>query len=84
MKKTKTAVVPAVVETYDTEIEYTCPVRGKVKQMVRVRRFETVEPPAAAEEVLPKKSLTEELDRRFSGLLLSDDLLDEQVESENE
>jgi hypothetical protein len=36
-------VVPAVLETYETEIEFTCPVRGKVKQKVKVKRLAPIE-----------------------------------------
>lgn len=82
MKKPKVSVNPAVVEEYETEIEYDCPVRGKVKQKVKVKRFESMEPPSVVEEILPNKSITEKLDREFSGLLIADDSLDEDEEVE--
>lgn len=78
MKKTKTPPTPKVVNTYETEIEFDCPVRGKIKQKVKVKRYESMEPPAPAEEVLPKKSITEKLDRQFSGLIICDDSLDDE------
>lgn len=71
---------PAVMNTYETEIEYDCPVRGKVKQKVKVQRYQSVEPDPF-EEVLPSKSVTEKLDAKHSGLLLSDDSLEEEKES---
>lgn len=60
---------PSVVDTYETEIEFTCPVRGKVKQKVKVKRLEAAQP-QQAEEVRLSNSITEQLDRKFSGLFL--------------
>lgn len=84
MKKTKAAPNPTTIaDTYETEIEYTCSVRGRVKQLVKVKRYKSIEPSVVIEEVLPKQSLTEELDRKYSGLLITDDSLDEQFENES-
>lgn len=77
MKKTpKAPKGPAVLETYETEIEYMCPVRGKVKQKVKVKRMEAAKP-NLAEEVRPVNDLAEQLDKKFSGLFLADDTVDE-------
>ena len=73
----KETATPVVVDTYETEIEYTCPVRGRVKQKVKVKRLAPIfsDPD---KEVLSTKNVTEELDSKFSGLHAPDDSLDEQ------
>lgn len=67
---------PAVVDTYEEEIEYTCPVRGKVKQKVKVQRYESAQA-KHVDEIRTSNSLSEKLDLQYSGLLLSDDSVDE-------
>lgn len=77
MKKKTNKLVhkdPAV-ETYETEIEYTCPVRGKVKQKVKVKRYSSIDT-TAVNEILPSNSITEKLDVQYSGLMLDDDSVD--------
>jgi hypothetical protein len=81
MKKKEDPKGPAVVTTYEDIIEYTCPVRGLVRQKVKVKRVESVEP-APMEDVLPSKSLADELDRRYSGLVIPDDSLEEDAEDQ--
>lgn len=71
---------PSIVKVYEEEIEFVCPVRGKVKQKVKVKRIETVEL-NPVEELLPSKSLTENLDKKYSGLFLADDAVDEETQS---
>ncbi len=64
-------------EIYETEIEFTCPVRGLVKQKVQVKRLKSV-------DILPitdirrSKSLTDELDLKYSGLNLDSNELDQE------
>ena len=71
---------PATVETYETEIEYVCPVRGRVKQKVTVKRLAPIT--AASEtDSLPTKSLAAKLDAAFSGLEIVDDSLVEELET---
>lgn len=67
----------SVVGTYMEEIEYTCPVRGKVKQLVKIQRIESVNP-NVAEDIKYGKQLADKLDQQHSGLLLNDDVLDEE------
>ena len=69
--------VPAVLETYETEIEYTCPVRGKVKQKVKVKRFAPAEAPTTVDEPLPTKSIVTKLDAAQPGILVPDDSIEE-------
>jgi len=66
---------PRVVKTYEEEIEFTCPVRGKVKQKVKVKRIESIET-TTPEEAKESKNIAEQLDKRFSGLFISDDTVD--------
>lgn len=80
-KTTKGPKGPAVVETYETEMEFNCPVRGKVKQKVKVRRYQAVEAVPTVPEILPSNSLAEKLDLQYSGLLMDDDSLEESGES---
>lgn len=54
------------------EIEFTCPVRGKVKQMVKVKQYKPIDP-NIVEEALTSKNLAEALDRKYSGLFITDD-----------
>ena len=83
MKKAKLAASPAVVGLYETDIEFDCPVRGRVKQRVVVKRYESLEPSVPVEEILPKKSITDDLDRQYGGLVLADDSLDNTDEEIN-
>ena len=77
-KKTPTEAV-SDIEIYETEIEFTCPVRGLVKQKVKVKRFKSVELLPVA-DIRRSKSLTDELDLKFSGLNLDSNELDSEEE----
>ena len=71
-----------LLETYETEIEFTCPVRGLVKQKVKVKRYQSgVEQNVI--NTLPSSALTDKLDAKYSGLLLGDDTVDAEEESGN-
>ena len=76
-QKQSTTKLPAVIETYETEIEFTCPVRGLVKQKVKVKKYESVVNQSIA-DILQSKSVADKLDRKFSGLLLNDDTVEEE------
>jgi hypothetical protein len=85
MKKKQQPVSPQVVtDTYETEIEFVCPVRGKVKQKVNVKRLAPGDQPPEVEEPLQTKNATVQLDSRFSGLEMSDDSLDDGRPNDNE
>jgi hypothetical protein len=77
MKKTKQQTGPGVMRTYEEEIEFTCPVRGKVKQLVKVTRLQAVDA-SLPEEVFTGNSLPEKLDAKYSGLFIADDSIDEE------
>lgn len=74
-KKTPKEQAPDVVETYETEIEFTCPVRGLVKQKVKVKKLKSVDIQPVA-DIRRSKSLADELDLKYSGLILDSDELD--------
>lgn len=84
MRKTKKkdSVEVEVEGTYETEIEFVCPVRGKVKQKVKVKRLKPAGPPKEVKEEILPKSLALKLDSEFPGLVISDDSLEEQEEEE--
>jgi len=65
-----------VFNTYETEIEYVCPVRGKVKQKVTVKQLTPAVDPTSTVNELLSNSITEKLDKQFSGLNLPDDSID--------
>lgn len=76
-KKIPNTVNPeaVVTGTYETEIEFTCPVRGVVKQKVLVKKYKNVDNQVVSDP-LPSKSIADKLDRKFSGLTLVDDTID--------
>lgn len=80
MKKEPEA--PAILETYETEIEFDCPVRGRVKQKVKVKRYAPVETPTVIEEPPPSKSLTQKLDEQFSGIIITDSSLEDEQQKD--
>ncbi len=78
-KKTtiKTPAGPELEETYETEIEFVCPVRGLVKQKVKVKKYKSTEFQPVV-DVRQSKSLADQLDVKYSGLMLDDELADEE------
>lgn len=81
-KKTTKQKGPAIASTYETEIEYVCPVRGLVKQKVKVKRIDAVEP-NSMNEILSSKSIADKLDKKYSGLSMSDDSLEDEENDED-
>lgn len=68
---------PSVIRTYMEEIEYTCPVRGKVKQLVKIQRIDSVDPNVVEDVKYSNTGVTDKLDQQHSGLFHTDDTLDE-------
>ena len=66
---------PDLLEVYETEIEFTCPVRGLVKQKVKVKKLKSVDVQPIT-DIRRSKSLTDELDLKYSGLDLDGNELD--------
>lgn len=83
MAKKKQPEGPIVLGEYETEIEFTCPVRGKVKQKVRVKKLAPVVASEDVVEQLPTKNLAVKLDSEHPGLLIQDDSLEEQPKDED-
>jgi hypothetical protein len=75
MKKNKDPKEPELSEVYETEIEFTCPVRGLVKQKVKVKRYKSVSN-QPVEDILPSKNIADKLDQKYSGLILEDESVD--------
>ena len=65
-----------LTKTYETEIEFMCPVRGLVKQKVTVKKYATLEL-APVTDIRPSSNITDQLDVKFSGLVMSDDTVDD-------
>ena len=63
---------PVLESTYETEIEFVCPVRGLVKQKVKVKRYQGCQPTPIV-DIRPSNSLADQLDIKYSGLMLEDD-----------
>ena len=67
---------PVLEETYETEIECMCPVRGLVKQKVKVKRYQGCTPTPIV-DIRPSSSLADKLDLKYSGLMLEDDTVED-------
>jgi hypothetical protein len=77
MKKNAVKKETIKPEIYETEIEFFCPVRGKIKQKVKIKKYPSVESQIVG-EILPSKSITEKLDLQHSGLILDDSSLSDE------
>lgn len=86
MKKKTNPIPPSkeatLTETYETEIEFKCPVRGLVKQKVLVKKYNSVEPQPTT-DIRPSTSITDVLDQKYSGLLLGDQDVDNDDKGRN-
>lgn len=64
---------PRIEEVYEEEVTFTCPVRGLVKQKVKIKRMK----PAADQEskhlIVSLNELTEALDEKDDGLSIYSD-----------
>jgi len=63
---------PVLEKTYETEIEFMCPVRGLVKQKVKVKKYQGSEF-ESIDEVRQSSNLTDQLDQKYSGLIPVED-----------
>lgn len=70
-KKTKSDI--NVDEVVETEIEYVCPIKGRVKQVVKVKKMKALKPAdkAATANI---SSLIEDLDGKDDGLSMYEDV----------
>lgn len=67
---------PVLESTYETEIEFMCPVRGLVKQKVKVKRYQGSIPTPIV-DIRPSSALTDQLDAKHSGLMLDDSTVED-------
>jgi hypothetical protein len=67
---------PKLESTYETEIEFMCPVRGLVKQKVKVKKYQSTEI-QQIDDIRTSNNLTDQLDLKYSGLMLDDDSVKE-------
>ena len=74
--KPKAKKDPRIEREYYTEIEFTCPVRGKVKQKVKVKRYRSILKPLDTVPV-SINSGEEEIDAADSGMHVFDPDKDE-------
>lgn len=81
MKKKITPKQPekgtALEKTYETEVEFMCPVRGLVKQKVKVKKYQSTDL-KQVDNVRPSSSVSDQLDLKYSGLMLDDDAVDDE------
>lgn len=74
----KTEKGPVLEKTYETEIEFTCPVRGRVKQLVTVKKYQGQDESGhVIDNVRHSSSVADLLDRKHSGLPLQEETEDE-------
>ena len=73
LKKPKERKDPRIERVYEEEVEYICPVRGKVKQKVKIKRYKTLGSIAAMSNVVPVNDSMSELEERDDGLSIYDD-----------
>lgn len=72
---------PELDSEYETEIEFTCPVRGLVKQKVKVKKYKSVEAKPSV-DIKQSKNLADQLDVKYSGLMLDDNTVEDETDNE--
>jgi hypothetical protein len=65
-KKEKTD--PRIEEVYEEEVSFMCPVRGKVTQKVKIKRFKPLDEQGKAVTTLLGSSAIDELENKDDGL----------------
>jgi hypothetical protein len=64
---------PRIEEEYFEEIEFTCPVRGKVKQKVKIKKFKSFGEVAKLDQLAASRSKLDELEKNDDGLSIYGD-----------
>ena len=64
---------PRIQEVYEEEVTFTCPVRGLVKQKVKIKRFKPATEQESKHLVVSINELTEALDKKDDGLAIYSD-----------
>lgn len=63
---------PRIEETYEEEVTFTCPVRGKVTQKVKIKRFKALGE-NAPKHVLQSNEWTDKIEEKDDGLSIYND-----------
>jgi hypothetical protein len=79
-KKTKPKVAkpkpkrdPRIEEIYEEEVEFNCPVRGKIKQKVKIKRFKPLAEQEAKHLMVSITELVDKLEEKDDGLSIYSD-----------
>lgn len=59
---------PRVEETYEEEVEFICPVRGKIRQKVKIKRFKSLIPDSRT--IVSSKSEIDAIEEKDDGLAM--------------
>lgn len=71
--KKKPAKDPRIEEVYEQEVTFTCPVRGLVKQKVKVKRFKAAVLNPDGKHVLQSSNSIDRLEEQDDGLSIYSD-----------
>lgn len=72
-KKPKERKDPRIKETYEEEISFMCPIRGLVKQKVKVKKFKPLNQQDPKYRIAPIDELTAKLDTEDDGMAIYSD-----------
>jgi hypothetical protein len=64
---------PRIKETYEEEVSFMCPVRGLVKQKVKVRKFKPLNQQDLRYRIAPTDELETKLDNEDDGMAIYSD-----------
>lgn len=59
---------PRVERVYEEYVEFICPVRGKVRQKVKIKKYKTRQDDHYVESLQPQQNLVDKLDDKDDGL----------------
>ena len=72
-KKPREGSDPRIEEIYEREITFTCPVRGLVKQKVKVKRYRPLDQQVHGQAAPTTDKLTDQLDKNDDGMSIYED-----------
>jgi hypothetical protein len=64
---------PRIEEIYEEEVVFNCPVRGKVKQKVKIKRFKSLAEQQSKHLVASISDLVDQLEEQDDGLAIYND-----------
>ena len=64
---------PRIEETYEEEVTFVCPMRGLVKQKIKVKRYKPLDQQDNKNSILPVDKLAEQLDSEDDGMSIYSD-----------